>query len=177
MNMLVVYESMFGNTHAIANAIADGLRAAGEVRVVPVSDATIELLDWADLVVAGGPTHAHGMTRSSTRKGAAEQAAKPDSSVSLEPDAAGVGMREWVRAVGFHEGKLAAAFDTRVSGPALLTGRASGGIANGLKGQGFELTADPESFLVSRHNELVAGELERAQAWGAGLGVQLSAEA
>jgi hypothetical protein len=25
----------------------------------------------------------------------------------------------------------------------------------------------PESFLVSRHNRLVAGELDRARAWGA----------
>jgi hypothetical protein len=176
MRTLVVYESIFGNTHAIANVIAEGLRSAGEVRIVPVSEATVVLLDWADLVIAGGPTHAHGMTRSSTRKGAVDQAAKPDSVLTIEPDAQGPGMREWLDKLPYQDAKLAAAFDTRVNGPALLTGRASSGIANGFKDHGFELAAQPESFLVNRHNELVMGELERAQVWGASLGVELFAE-
>ena len=63
MHTLVVYESMFGNTHKIADGIAAGLRPTGEVRVVPVHEATDELVAWADLVVVGGPTHIHGMTR------------------------------------------------------------------------------------------------------------------
>jgi hypothetical protein len=177
MRTLVVYESMFGNTHAIASAIADGLSDAGEVRIVPVSEASGDLLDWADLVVAGGPTHAHGMTRTSTRKGAVEQAAKPDSAVTLDPDAQGPGMRDWLGTLGDRRGKLGAAFDTRVNGPAFLTGRASGGIASGLSDHGFTLAAEPESFLVNRHNELVRGELDRARSWGVSLSLELVAEA
>ena len=39
MRALVVYESMYGNTHLIANAIAEGLRAHVETVVVPVGEA------------------------------------------------------------------------------------------------------------------------------------------
>jgi flavodoxin len=39
MHAVVVYESMYGNTHLIADAIGAGLEAAFDVRVVPVSHA------------------------------------------------------------------------------------------------------------------------------------------
>ena len=41
---LVVYESMYGNTHVIASRIADGLRADCEVTLVPVAEATWDLV-------------------------------------------------------------------------------------------------------------------------------------
>jgi menaquinone-dependent protoporphyrinogen IX oxidase len=173
MRTLIAYESMFGHTHAIAEGIAAGLRPHGEVRVVPVAEATEDLVAWADLVVVGGPTHVHGMARETTRKNAAAVAAKPDSTLRLDPDAEGPGVREWLASLNVVRQKRAAAFDTRVDGPALLTGRASGGIANGLQKQGFSLVADPESFLVDRKTELVEGELERATRWGATLEVEL----
>jgi hypothetical protein len=53
MRALVVYESMYGSTHVIADNIAYGLRADYEVTVVPVPEATPELVAAADLVVAG----------------------------------------------------------------------------------------------------------------------------
>lgn len=55
MQALVVYESMYGNTHAIATDIAAGLRATQEVTLAPVTRATGELVAAADLIVAGGP--------------------------------------------------------------------------------------------------------------------------
>jgi hypothetical protein len=172
MRTLVVYESMFGNTHAIAAAIGDGLRGAGDVQVVPVSGATSELLDCADFVIAGGPTHVHGMTTASTRKRAFEQAAEPDSDLTLDPSAAGRGIREWLGMIGDRLGKRAAAFDTRAMGPALFTGRASRGIANRLRDHGYTLVAEPESFLIDARYRLLDGELDRARAWGASLPVE-----
>ena len=166
MNALVVYESLFGNTHAIAEAVADGLRPHGEVRVVPVGEATADLVAWADLVVAGGPTHVHGMSRSKSRDDGVARAAKPGSTLSLDPAASGAGLREWLDTLADVRGTFAAAFDTRVSGPALFTGRASGAIARGLRKRGFRVVADPESFLVDTDTELVAGEIERASTWG-----------
>ena len=77
MRAVVVYESMYGNTHRIADAIGAGLEVAFDVRVVPVSHAEPELIADADLVVVGGPTHAHGMSRASTRKAAVQAADKP----------------------------------------------------------------------------------------------------
>ena len=78
MHTLLIYESMYGNTHAIAAAIAEGFRPNGDVRVVPVSEATDDLVTWADLVIVGGPTHARGMTTPGSRTSAVEAAAKPD---------------------------------------------------------------------------------------------------
>ena len=51
MRALVVYESMYGNTHVIASNIADGLRATHEVTLVPVATATADLVAQADLLV------------------------------------------------------------------------------------------------------------------------------
>jgi len=74
MRAVVVYESMYGNTHLIADAIGAGLRSAFDVTVVPVAEAGPAVLAGADLVVVGGPTHIHGMSRASTRKAAVEAA-------------------------------------------------------------------------------------------------------
>jgi hypothetical protein len=163
MRAVIVYESMFGNTRVIADAIARGL--GPEAVVVPVGQARPELLDAAGLVVVGGPTHVHGMSRASTRQGAARMAGKPGSQVTLDPGAQGPGLREWLAALG-RAGAPAAAFDTRLKGPAVLTGRASKGIARLLRQHGFTVAAKPESFLVSRDNRLRAGEEDRASDWG-----------
>ena len=40
MRAVVVYESMYGNTHMIADAIGAGLKAAFDVSVVPVPQAS-----------------------------------------------------------------------------------------------------------------------------------------
>ena len=69
VHALVVYESMFGNTAAIARAIADGLAAKLDVQIVEVSKAPTTLGE-IDLVVAGGPTHVFGLSRPSTRRSA-----------------------------------------------------------------------------------------------------------
>jgi hypothetical protein len=165
----VVYESMYGNTHVVAEAIGDGLQGSAEVAVVPVGDADRALLEGADLVVVGGPTHAHSMTRPTTRKAAIDDAHDhPDKHLTVDPDAEGDGVREWLAALGELGGR-AAAFDTRIDGPPVLTGRASKGIAKRLREHGFALVTEPESFLVTKHSELEPGEAERARAWGAAL--------
>src|SRR6478609_4859116 len=124
MKVLVVFESSYGNTHLIANAIAEGIGAAADVEVVPVAKATPELATGAALVVVGGPTHAHGMSREQTRKAAADATHKPGSPLHLDPDAEGVGLRDWFATLGSVSAS-AAAFDTRVDAPAMITGRAS----------------------------------------------------
>jgi len=168
MRSLVIYESMYGNTHLIADAIGAGLREAGDVEVVHVDEANVEEVSAADLVVAGGPTHAHSMSRPSTRKAAIESVEKNGPDLSLDPDAAGEGVREWLASLGDVSG-MAAAFDTRVDVPPALSGRASKGIAKHLRRHGFEMVADPESFLVTKENVLEPDEEERARAWGARL--------
>jgi len=88
MRALVVYESMFGNTEAIAGAIAVGLPEHVDVETVEVGTAPSVIGDDLDLIVVGGPTHAFGMSRPGTRKSAATQTNRPLVS-------AGTGLREW----------------------------------------------------------------------------------
>ena len=172
MKAVVVYESMYGNTHLVADAVAEGMRSvtADVVGVAHVSD---EVLAGADVVVVGGPTHVHGMSRPSTRHAAAEDAQKPDRDLELEPDAEGEGLREWFDAVGSLP-SLAAAFDTRLDAPVIVTGRASKGIAKRLRRHGSELLDEPRSFLVTKENHLEEHEVEEARSWGRRLGVAAS---
>ena len=167
MRAVVVYESMYGNTHRIADAIGAGLEVAFDVRVVPVSHAEPELIADADLVVVGGPTHVHGMSRASTRKAAVQAADKPVG-LKVEADALGPGLREWFGSLGDHPVR-AAAFDTRMHGPAALTGRAAKGVSRLLRQHGFDVVAEPESFLVTKQDRLEPQEQDRARDWAAKL--------
>jgi hypothetical protein len=170
MQALVVYESMYGNTHVVASNIADGLRATHEVTLVPVAGATADLVAGADLLVVGGPTHMHGLSSPATRRMAAQAAAKQASELSLDPDACGPGLRDWLKGIGGGPAP-AAAFDTRFNGVPAFTGHASRGIGRLLKRHGYRLIAAQESFLVGQQNTLLDGEASRARRWGAALGV------
>ena len=173
MRAVIIYESMYGNTHAVADAIATGL-GLEDVEVVPVSHASHELVAGADLLVVGGPTHVHGMVRDTSRRAALEDAAKPERGLTLDPDAEGQGLRDWFDACGRLD-VPAAAFDTRMHGPAALTGRASKGIAKRLERHGCTLVAEPESFLVTRDNHLTDDERSHAHRWGQELGTAVRA--
>jgi Flavodoxin len=165
MRAVVVYESMYGNTHLVAESIGKGLQTTYEVDVVPVDKADRDLIEAADLIVVGGPTHAHGMSRDRTRQAAVADADKPDQNLTLDPDAEGPGLRDWIPGLPATRAK-AAAFDTRIDMPAVLTGRASKGIGRLLRQQGFEVIAEPESFLVTKESHLETGEATRAEQWG-----------
>ena len=176
MRALVVYESMYGNTHAVAVSIAAGLSTRHDVTLVPVTRATPELVAAADLLVVGGPTHLHRMSTAASGRWAADAARKQASPLTMDPDADGPGVRGWLEAVGSLSGRntLAVAFDTRLGGVPLFTGRASRGISRLLAGHGCRMLAAPESFLVSKRDTLRDGEADRARAWGAMIGAAAS---
>ena len=168
MRAVVVYESMYGTTRQVAEAIALGLRTASvDAAVVPVRDASQDAVQGADLLVVGGPTHVHAMSRPATRKSAAEQA--DAHGLSVQEGATGAGLREWFESMPSAGAGASAAFDTRVDAPSLLTGQAARGIAKGLRRHGFRLVADPESFLVDKQTVLLPHELTRAVDWGRSL--------
>ena len=168
MRVLVVYESMFGNTRSIAEAIAAGLSGASDVVLAPIRAVTQEQVAAADLLVVGGTTHAHGMSSTQSRKGAPDYVDKFDVPLVLEPGWDGLGLRDWFTTLPEGHGR-GAAFDTRADINHLLSGRASRGIADRLRHHGYRLVADPESFLVDRQNQLLPEELARATAWGTSL--------
>ena len=52
--VLVVYDSVFGNTEKIARAMGDALAAQSEVTVARVGEVSQELLKSVDLLLVGG---------------------------------------------------------------------------------------------------------------------------
>ncbi len=176
MHVVVVFESMMGNTRELAEAIADGFRATPGVEVTCTSGA--DLLDdpvevGADLLVVGAPTHFLGMPGERTRHLWVEGQAKAERGrprADVEPEAANAaqpGVREWVDQLPeAPRGSLAAAFDTRLDKP--LAGGAAPRIARRLRHAGYDMVVDPEGFIVEdMEGPLRPGELERARAWAA----------
>lgn len=71
VKVTVVYESTFGNTRKVAEAISDGVREAdpdAHVECVAVGRAAAELIYSTDLLIVGGPTQLRRMTTDSSRK-------------------------------------------------------------------------------------------------------------
>ena len=144
MNSMVIYRSRYGNTQKIAYAIAAGLRAWGTVEVLAAEKAQGIRLRGYDLVVIGGPTEGHGIT-------------KP--------------LADYIDQIGdAFTGVSAAAFDTRLTWPKWMSGSAGGDIAKRLERFGANVVAQPASFLVAgKPPALEPGELERAEGWARSL--------
>jgi hypothetical protein len=167
MHALVVYESMFGNTLEVARAVARGLRddehdskiIVAEVGSKPVIGSEI------DLLVVGGPTHAFGMTRPSTRDSARGQVGS--SRAPSDELSGGLGVREWLDELTASHSRLpCAAFDTRARAPR-MPGSAARGIAKRLRAKGYDMADEPKTFwVVGTEGPLLDGEVGRATEWG-----------
>ena len=168
MNTLVVFESMYGNTHTIAERIAAGFSPL-PVTVRAASQVTDADVAAAHVLVLGAPTHVHHLPSLKSRWQAVTH---PPSGARLDSAAFGAGMRDVLRSMatwGAGDHQMVAAFDTRLSGPAVLTGRASRSIARRVRRLGRPLVVAPMSFIVDRANHLAEGEAERAERWGASI--------
>jgi hypothetical protein len=165
MKALVIYESMYGNTREIAEAIAAGIGVTADVQLVTTTEALDALTENPGLVVMGGPTHGHGMSRVSTRQAAITDGDKAGSWLRVEPHADGPGVRDVLESIKTLDAH-AAAFDTRIRMPAWLSGRAAKGIDRELRRRGARIVTAPESFFVTKQTRLVAGETDRARHWG-----------
>lgn len=157
MRALVVYESLWGNTEKVAQAIAAGLAGLGSVDVM-TSDAAPGNVDGYDLLAVGGPTHAFSMTRASTRADAVASRHAPH-----EPSR---GIREWLGELARPATAVPAIeFDTRVDKPR-LPGSAAKTAKHELRSLGFDTSVKQESFRVHGYEgPLLDGEEDRARAW------------
>jgi hypothetical protein len=174
MRALVVYESMYGNTKRIADAIADGIAGYMMVETVEVSAAPTVLEFDVDLLVVGGPTHVHGMTSPFTRA----QAIKQATTHVVSP---GLGMREWLDHLRPITPAIpAAAFDTRIKSAAILTGSAAHGYVKRLRVKGFRVVVPAESFFIAtkapQDDALLDGEIDHARAWGGEVAREIGAK-
>jgi hypothetical protein len=163
---LVVYESMFGNTAAIAHAIADGLTIGMENQITEVTTAPGELGD-VDLLVVGAPTHAFGLSRKQTRQNAGKRGARPEA-------AAADGVREWLATIdsGSAARTTALAFDTRLRRPR-LPGSAARATRRRLQRLGFRVGPAKSFWVAGTPGPLVDGELDRARDWGESLSMNM----
>ena len=162
---VVVYESLFGDAERIARAIANGLSGHLDVEVVAAQDAPQQLGPDVRLLVVGGPNHAMGMPRPSTREGAVEQYGAEIADTST-------GLHEWLDGATVPSHISAAAFDTRMDHPKLVTAmdHAAKTEEKLLHRLGATLAAPAEHFhVVDPKGPLAHGEEDRARLWGQAL--------
>jgi flavodoxin len=153
MNTLVVYDSQYGNTERIAQAIADTLRAFGQAQAVRVDPAHPVELQGVDLLILGSPTQGFRPT---------------------------VTMQSFLENVSSQRlrGLAIACFDTRFRG-GLWKSSAAPRLTRQLRMMGVEPLVQPESFFVKamkKEGPLLVGELERAASWALGIHQQYKAQ-
>ena len=161
MKAVVVYESLWGNTAAIAKAIAEGIGPGA--RALSTAEADAAVTTSAALIVAGAPVQAFSLPSERMRKSIS---ADPKNAKN-PPNLSHPLMRSWLTGLPKGKGK-AAAFDTRFK---WTHGGAAGKILKSLEQAGYQKAASPQKFLVTgTYGPLKEGELERARAWGGELG-------
>jgi len=160
MKAIVVYESHWGNTAAVARAIAEGI--GPEATALSTAEASADLLAGVDLIVAGAPLLGFSLPTESMLKGIATNQAKDPT----PPDLSHPAMRTWLEGVPKGSGR-AAAFETRIW---WSPGSAAKAILRLLEGAGYRAVDKPQKFIVQgKYGPLRDGELDRAKQWGAEL--------
>jgi len=146
MDILIVYDSIYGNTENIARTLVSTLTGAARVMVARAGEAEVSGLKAGDLLIVGSPV----------------QGGRPLPTVK-----AFLG-RIPARAL---EGVRVAAFDTRMTmWIARLFGWAADRILAALKAKGGQEASPPQGFIVTgRAGPLKEGEPERAAEWARGL--------
>lgn len=159
MKAIVVYESFWGNTAAIARAIAEGI--GPDAQALSTSNAAEALRDGVDLIVAGAPLIAFSLPTDAMRDSLRNEMGAPSPADLSQPS-----MRSWLDSVPRGTGR-SAAFET---GLRWSPGSSAKTIAKDLSAKGYGQSADPQRFVVTgRYGPLKAGEVERARVWGARL--------
>jgi hypothetical protein len=167
MKAVVVYESLWGNTAAIAKAIAEGL---GEgAAALSTAEATPTAVAGADLIVAGAPLLGFSLPTEDMRANIGR-----NPGAGPKPDLSSPSMRSWLASLPSGSAGFTA-FETRIW---WSPGSAPKVIGEALQAKGYRAGAPFEKFLVTgRYGPLKDGEIERARAWGAKLAGVVAAPA
>jgi hypothetical protein len=175
VRVLVVVESLFGNTYLLGASVGDGLRdvhPSVQARVLRVGDVQADDLAGVDLLVVGAPTHWRGVPSQRTQHQYLREsdvaAGVTRIGTPIDPSAAGVRVRDWLATLPHVDAGRAASFDTRLARP--FAGGAAPRIGRRLARLGYILTGEPAGFFVTgMEGSLRPGELDRAADWGYGL--------
>jgi flavodoxin len=147
MKALIVYDSVFGNTEKVAQAMAEALQTSA----VPVSRVTADMLRGVDLLIVGSPTRSFRPTPAISKF---LKSLSKDQLAGVR--AATFDTRIWLNTID------SAAFRFLVD----KGGYAANTMAHAIKKKGGTLDVLPEGFLVTgEEGPLKEGELERAAAW------------
>jgi flavorubredoxin len=166
MKAIVVYESHWGNTAAIAHAIAEGI--GPDARALTTDEAVGATVADVDLIVAGAPVIAFGLPTEGMRKQIGADASK----APTPPDVSHPALRSWLESLPSGRGS-SAAFETRIW---WSPRGATGAIESGLKRAGYRVVTKAMRFIVAgAYGPLRDGELERARQWGMELAQALRA--
>lgn len=165
MNVIVVYESHWGNTAAVARAIADGF--GPEAQVLTTDEASTTAVADADLIIAGAPIMAFSLPSDRMLATLAGDAKAP-----ARPDLSHASMRAWLDQLPAGHGR-SAQFET---GLRWSPGGATNAIGHRLEEAGFRRLGKSQRFVVKgSYGPLRDGELERAQQWGTELAAAMTA--
>ena len=161
MRAIVVYESHWGNTEAVARAIAQGI--GPDARALTTSEATPDVVAEAELVVAGAPVMAFSLPSDAMVANTAKDPKAP-----VPADVSHPTLRAWLEGLPHVKPSSpvhrAASFETKLW---WSPGGATGGIDARFRKAGFSTLARAEKFVVKgAYGPLREGELERARAWG-----------
>jgi hypothetical protein len=163
MDVIVVYESVWGNTAEVARAIAEGI--GGGTQAFPTDAVPADRLARADLIVAGSPVFAFSLPNEAMRRRILETETD-----GPPPDLSHPSLRSWLDALPMGHG-FGAAFETRIW---WSPRGATGTIEKKLAGAGYRRLLKAEKFVVrDKYGPLRDGEVGRAHAWGTGLRVAL----
>lgn len=157
MKALVVYESLWGNTAAIAREVAAGI--GPEVEALTTEAATPQKVAEADLIVAGAPVLAFHLPDDRIRA----SIARDEAGAPTPPDLAHPSLRSWLGSLAPRDGSVAA-FETRIW---WSPRGATGDIERLFEAAGYRPIAKAQKFVVKdKYGPLREGELERARQWG-----------
>lgn len=157
MKVVVVYESLWGNTAAIARAIAEGI--GPEARALSTSEASGAAIADADLIIAGAPLLGFRLADDKMRQAIRAN----EGNAPKPPDLSHPSMRSWLDSITGGHGR-SAAFETRIW---WSPGGATGAITIGLEKAGYRPLVKAQRFIVKgKYGPLRDGELERARHWG-----------
>lgn len=160
MHAVIVYESLWGNTAAVARAVAEGFGPGA--RALTTDEATPAVVADADVLVVGAPVIAFGLASDKTREGIGH----PDKHADNPPDVAHPSVKSWLASLPAGRG-FAAAFETRLW---WSPRGATGAIEHGLRAAGYRIVEKAEKYIVvGSYGPLRDGELDRARAWGRSL--------
>lgn len=157
MKVFVVYDSVYGNTQKIAEAMIEGIGSGRETNIAKATQVSAADLEGIDLLIVGAPTHGGTYTEpmknflSSIPANALKGIKAASFDTSFTEESQGAFVRFLMKTLGYAAPKIGKA----------------------LSSKGAEVITSEIFYVVDTEGPLKDGEIERAGQWAATLVKQL----